>query len=551
MSAPPRSADWIAAAADAAEAWAAQHKQPHEPIVCASGISPSGPIHLDNLREVLTTHFVAEELRARGRNVEHLHSWDDFDRLRKVPVGIPEHFADHIGQPLSRVPDPEGVFASWADRYIHQFRQAVEPLGVQARWVRQSEMYGERNAYADVVCACLARREEIFEVLARYQTEKLQDLSYEDRRAAFWPYRVYDPVTGKDDAELLSFDPDHAVLTWRSRGDGSIREADLRTTSPGKLVWKVDWPMRWAFEKVDFEPGGTDHSSPGSSYTVGSELVRLFFGWHPPEYVPYAFVGFGGQSKMSSSRGVSATPDFALQFVEPALLRWLYLRRRPDAEFAIDFGEQLWRAYDEWDAASAKTEAGELDGVEAEMVRRALRTSAGPIAAPARRVSFRTLWTALDSTHGDRAQTLRIVSAHLDDAPEPDALATELEPRLSCAAGWVEHVLAPEDRLTPRQTFDAATWEALAPREQQAVRRFLTEVREPWTLKGLEDLLYGVPKLEAGLAIDADPTPEVKKAQRELFKALYGLLLGSERGPRLPTLLLSLGTERVRALLGG
>ena len=43
--------------------------------------------------------------------------------------------------------------------------------------------------------------------------------------------------------------------------------------------------------------------------------------------------------------------------------------------------------------------------------------------------------------------------------------------------------------------------------------------------------------------------PEVKTAQRELFALLYRLLVGSDTGPRIPTLLLSLGPDRVRALL--
>ena len=54
-------------------------------IVCASGISPSGPIHLGNLREVMTPHLVADEIRRRGRDVVHLLSWDDYDRFRRVP----------------------------------------------------------------------------------------------------------------------------------------------------------------------------------------------------------------------------------------------------------------------------------------------------------------------------------------------------------------------------------------------------------------------------------------------------------------------------------
>lgn len=41
-------------------------------IVVASGLSPSGPIHLGNLREVMTPHLVADELRRRGYTVRHL-----------------------------------------------------------------------------------------------------------------------------------------------------------------------------------------------------------------------------------------------------------------------------------------------------------------------------------------------------------------------------------------------------------------------------------------------------------------------------------------------
>ena len=74
------------------------------PIVCASGISPSGPIHLGNLREVFTTHLVAEALRRRGEDVVHLHSWDDYDRFRKVPAGVDPGFERYIGLPLARDP---------------------------------------------------------------------------------------------------------------------------------------------------------------------------------------------------------------------------------------------------------------------------------------------------------------------------------------------------------------------------------------------------------------------------------------------------------------
>jgi lysyl-tRNA synthetase, class I len=52
-----------------------------------------------------------------------------------------------------------------------------------------------------------------------------------------------------------------------------------------------------------------------------------------------------------------------------------------------------------------------------------------------------------------------------------------------------------------------------------------------------------------GLPMDAAPTDQMKLVQREFFKALYQLMVRSDTGPRLPTLFLSIGKERVKELL--
>jgi lysyl-tRNA synthetase class 1 len=100
----PGRGDWVVSATDQILAKAKQDKA-DIPLVCATGISPSGPIHLGNLREIMVPHFVADELRRQGHDLRHILSWDDYDRLRKVPAGIPELFAEHIGQPLTSVPE--------------------------------------------------------------------------------------------------------------------------------------------------------------------------------------------------------------------------------------------------------------------------------------------------------------------------------------------------------------------------------------------------------------------------------------------------------------
>ena len=45
-----------------------------ECFTCASGISPSGPVHMGNLREVITTFFVAKGLRDLGKKVRFIYS---------------------------------------------------------------------------------------------------------------------------------------------------------------------------------------------------------------------------------------------------------------------------------------------------------------------------------------------------------------------------------------------------------------------------------------------------------------------------------------------
>ena len=55
--------DWVTRLADEVVAEARQ-RGIDGPIVCASGISPSGPIHLGNFRELITPHLVADEMFA-------------------------------------------------------------------------------------------------------------------------------------------------------------------------------------------------------------------------------------------------------------------------------------------------------------------------------------------------------------------------------------------------------------------------------------------------------------------------------------------------------
>ena len=178
--------------------------------------------------------------------------------------------------------------------------------------------------------------------------------------------------------------------------------------------------MRWAYESVNFEPAGRDHMTPGSSYTVGTEIVSSIFDWRAPARVIYAFVGFAGVQKMSSSAGGVPTAIDALRVLESPMLRWLYVRRAPTQAFDIDFGPAVVRLYDEWDALGRKAADPEKADVATLAWHRASETAAGRLPTPAVAVPFRTL-----SSRRRRDRRLR--------RPDlPDHRVVRIPPRLGC-----------------------------------------------------------------------------------------------------------------------
>ena len=309
--------DWVTRAADDVDA-ARRRDRPSSP--CASGASPSGPIHLGNLREFLTPHFVAEELRRRGLAVRHLHCWDDYDRFRKVPAGVaPGVGRAHRPPALARSPTrgtatPPGPSTSrprcarrsprWASRWRRSARpRCTAPAPTASRsCARSSAATRSRRCSPSTAPRRAGGRDRAGGRRARRLGRP--------RRGA----RLRRPGPLPVQAVVRQLRPRHHdrhVLRRRhaptsptpAASCGYTGATDLATEDGGKLVWKVDWPMRWAYEGVDFEPAGLDHMTPGSSYTVGQELVSSIFDWRPPARVTYAFVGFAGVQKMSSSAG--------------------------------------------------------------------------------------------------------------------------------------------------------------------------------------------------------------------------------------------------------
>jgi lysyl-tRNA synthetase class 1 len=251
---------------------------------------------------------------------------------------------------------------------------------------------------------------------------------------------------------------------------------------------------------------------------------------------------------MSGSAGGAPTPSDALEIFEAPLVRWLYARRRPEQSITLAFDAEVGRVYDEWDKLGRRVAEGQADAAAQAVFARASGTSDGPLPVTPRPLPFRTLASVADITAGDRAQMLRILRDLT--AGDPVASLEEVQPRLDCAQAWVTEYAAPADRTQVRDEPDTARLAALADSERDAIKLLTEDMAANWSLEGLTTLVYGIPKIQRGLPISSPPTGELKVSQRAWFVLLYQLLIAKDTGPRLPTLLLALGQDRVRYLLG-
>ena len=78
-----------------------KRKRGAERQVVATGITPSGAIHIGNLRETLIADAVCNALRERGAEAELIYVADTFDPLRRLYPFLRKEFEEYVGKPLS------------------------------------------------------------------------------------------------------------------------------------------------------------------------------------------------------------------------------------------------------------------------------------------------------------------------------------------------------------------------------------------------------------------------------------------------------------------
>lgn len=127
-----------------------------EVFTCASGISPSGSVHIGNFREVVTTFFVVKALESMGKKTRFIFSWDDFDRLRKVPQNVSSSYESYIGMPYSNVPNPFGE-GTYANFFENEFEQSLQAFDIRPEFIYQHREY-QSGRYSPYIWIALKKK---------------------------------------------------------------------------------------------------------------------------------------------------------------------------------------------------------------------------------------------------------------------------------------------------------------------------------------------------------------------------------------------------------
>ncbi len=485
----------------------------------AAGITPSGTVHIGNFREMITVDLVNRALKDAGKNVRFIYSWDDYDVFRKIPKNMPkqELLKKYLRKPIIDTPDTTGKYGSYAEHNEKEVEKYLPTVGISPEFIYQSKMY-KSCKYAEEIKFGLNNKEKVRNILDKFRKEHLPENWY--------PLSVYCEKCNTDETKVTDYDGEYSI-TYECECNHKAT-IDFRKKGIVKLPWRLDWPMRWHYEKVDFEPGGKEHSTEGGSYSTAKLIVKELYNIEPPLYQKYDFIilkGIGG--KMSSSAGNVITLKDALEVYEPEIIRYLFVSTRPDAEFAISFDLDVLKIYEDFDKCERIYYKKE-DAEKKEYQKQKRIYELSSIEKPSKTMPFQPSLRHL-------CNVVQIYENDFDKIKESyklkDKADTErLRKRAKCTHNWLQKYAPDELKFYIQKEVKIK----LNDKEKQAIKKLVNYLNKHKELdeKLLYEEFYNISK---SLDISA----------KEFFKTCYKLIINKERGPRLAPFIITIGKERV------
>ena len=486
-----------------------------EEHVLASAITPSGPIHVGNLREVITSDAVYRALKDKGAKAKFIFIADNFDPLRKVYPFLPKEYEKYVGMPLVNIPCPCGKHENYAEHFLQPFLETMAKLGINPEIYKAYEIY-KNGLYKEEIKIALDKADEIKKIIEK--------ISGRDLPPRWMPFNVKCEKCGRLYGEIYEYDYPYAYYKCKCGHEGKI---DLRTGGIGKFPWRVDWPARWKIFDVTFEAFGKDHAAAGSSWDTGKEIVKKIFNHHPPMPLVYEFIHLKGKGAMHGSTGVAVAANEAIKIMPAEVLRFLFMKYEPYRHIEFDTGFELLDLVDEYDRYERIYFGMEekIAGMKDEKRVYELSQPYGIKAKMPIKISYRHL-AVVSQIAKNFDEVIEIIKRKID-LGEYDK--ERLKERYEKIIYWLKNYAPEEIKFEIK--------EMLSIKLSEEEEKFLKSLK-----KKFETIEWDAEKIHATIH---ETAKENEISAKKAFQCIYKIFIGKERGPRAGYFLQSLGREFV------
>jgi lysyl-tRNA synthetase class 1 len=481
-------------------------------VLFETGYGPSGLPHIGTFGEVVRTTMVRRAFNALSDMPTKLFAFsDDMDGLRKVPDNVPnqELLAQHLGKPLTSVPDPFGTHESFGHHNNARLRGFLDQFGFEYEFQSATDCY-KSGRFDDALLAVLRNYDAVIKVI-------LPTLGPE-RRATYSPFLPVCPKTGIVlQVPVLEQNVDAGTIVYQDE-DGSKLEVPV-TGGHCKLQWKADWAMRWTALGVDYEMSGKDLID---SVRLSSRICQILGGTPPEGFTYELFLDDKGE-KISKSRGNGLTVEEWLRYAPPESLA-LYMFNSPKKAKRLYF-DVIPRHVDDYMTFLGKyaeqDEAARMDNP-------AWHIHAGNPPAPEDHVTFGLLLNLASACNTEDQKVLwGFITRYAPDATPESA------PILDALVG---HAIAYyQDFVKPNKTYRQPTDDERTALEDLVAE--LGKMGDGATAEDIQNVVYEIGKRDAF------------KDLRAWFRALYEILLGTDQGPRMGSFIALYGVAETISLI--
>lgn len=489
--------------------------------VLATGITPSGPIHIGNMREVLTTDAVYRCMVEKGADVDFIYIADDFDNLRKLYPFLPKEYSKYIGMPISEIPCPCGDHSNYAEHYLSSFLNSLKEIGIRPFVYKASEMY-KSGMYKDAIVTALENTNKIKQIIEKISKRQLPK--------NWIPLNILCRECGKITSAipiLYNF----PYVEYRC-DCGNEDKVDIREDGIGKLAWRVDWPARWKILGVTFEPFGKDHGAAGGTHDTGKVISKEIFNYPPPNHIMYEFILLKGKGAMHSSKGTALSAEEMLNMTPPEVLRFLIVKNQPNKHIEFDPGLGLLNLVDEFDQQE-RVYFGKENEIKGMKDLEKTYELSQPYDIPKKiryQLPYRHLVTLIQigETWGD----VKNILLRTEQIPKDISKNDEefLKQRSEHARFWIKKY-APE--MLKFEVKKKLPKLKLTEEEEKFIREFNDKLLKiKWDPEEIHNLIYEVSK-------------KLDIQTKSAFGLIYKLILGQEKGPRVGYFLSNLDQEFV------